>query len=170
MNFDSFWCSDYDPLLVSSHEQLLQLLLLPVYRLWYLHWRKGGGIELLNAVFWVMLIFSCSTHLPLLKAIFILSGGRRILCTVCRCPELLAMTRLLSCKWKQTMVHVAFTITFRIILLSIQIVLQIRTKCPDYLPPINIKFNLNLISQPAGRLFPPPQLWYIIIIKINNNK
>ena len=79
MNFDSFWCSDYDPLLVSSHEQLLQLLLLPVYRLWYLHWRKGGGMELLNAVFWVMLIFSCSTHLPLLKAIFILSGGRRIL-------------------------------------------------------------------------------------------
>ena len=36
-------------------------------------------MELLNAVFWVMLIFSCSTHLPLLKAIFILSGGRRIL-------------------------------------------------------------------------------------------
>ena len=121
--------------------------------------KEGGGMELLNAVFWVMLIFSCSTHLPLLKAIFILSGGRRILCTVCRCPELLAMTRLLSCKWKQTMVHVAFTITFRIILLSIQIVLQIRTKCPDYLPPINIKFNFNLISQPAGRLFPPPQLW-----------
>ena len=44
-NFDSFWCSDYDPLLVSSHEQLLQLFFSPSVPIMILPLMKGGALN-----------------------------------------------------------------------------------------------------------------------------